>query len=181
VRTSLGNRRSVRRTHLVRRGQAGPRLRGCAHAAKVVAVARTPNSSAACNPQRVFNVYHHLADGTLPPDLWDDSAELAAMVYLAVHYPPQAALARLEKAIREYNRINRLLGLPELPFDAKQSKGRLTIVLCYISSSPGSMHVGTIYRSLLMDAHSNFDRRAGAVILQSDGESESDQAVRSAA
>lgn len=178
---SLGNRRSVRRTHLVRRAQAVPRLRGCAHAAKVVAVARTPISSETCNPQRVFNVYHHLADGTLPPDLWDDSAQLAAMVYLAVHYPPQAALARLQNAIREYNRINRLLGLPELPFDAKQSKGRLTIVSRYISSLPEPMHVGAIYRSLFMDAHSNSDSQAGAVILQSDGDSEADHAVRSAA
>jgi hypothetical protein len=136
VRTSLANRRSARRTHLVRRAQSGPRFRGRAHAARAAAIARTPDLGEACNPQRVFNVYFHLADGTLPADLWDDSAELAAMVYVAVHYPPQAASARLQNAMKEYNRINRSLGLPELPFDAKQVKGRLNAVLRYISSLP---------------------------------------------
>jgi hypothetical protein len=137
--------------------------------------------SEVCNPQRVFNVYVHLADGTLPADLWNDSAELAAMVYLAVHYLPQAAFARLRNAMKEYNRINRSLGLPELPFDAKHVKYRLTAVLRYISSLPEPMHAGAIYRSLLMDAHSTFDRHAGAVTLPSDAEFEGDQALKSAA
>lgn len=181
MRTSPGNWRSVRRTHLVSRAQAGPRCRGRARAARATAIARTPNMNEACNPQRVFNVYFHLADGTLPADLWDGSAELAAMVYLAVNYPTQSAVARLQNAMREYNCVNRSLGLPELPFDANQVKGRLIAVSRYISSLPEPMHAGAIFRSLLMDAHSTFDRHASAVTLPLHGESDADQAVKSAA
>jgi hypothetical protein len=88
-------------------------------------------------------------DGTLPPDLWDESAELAVMVHLVFNYPAPAACAQLQATVGEYNRANRFLGLPQLPFDAERAMGRMGAVARYVSSLRGSTHIGAIYQLLL--------------------------------
>ena len=106
-----------------------------------------------CPAQRVFNAYHHLADGTLPPDLWNESTELAAIVFLAVNYPVHAAFARLQSAVREYNAVNRKLRLPQLFFDPARTKRKFAAVSRYIATAPRSTHVGAIYTALLQEGH----------------------------
>jgi hypothetical protein len=123
-------------------------------------VAGAPDVSSVFAPQRVFNIYHHLADGTLPPDLWDESTELAVMVYLAVRYPAKVALAQLETAVMDYNRVNLSLRLPLLSFDAQRVGHRLGTVSHYVSSLRTTMHIGAIYRMLHSNSGLIFDADA---------------------
>ena len=99
--------------------------------------------------QRVFNVFHHLEDGTLPPDLWNPESELAAMVYLLKTYPETTAWAKYARAVRDYFASNECVGIAMSTFDAQRAKRRMYDLSLLIRSLPGTMSAASIYRSLL--------------------------------
>ena len=62
--------------------------------------------------QRVHNVFHHLADGSLPIEQWDADAELAAIVHLLGKKPVATATSLYVKAVDSYTAGQRRLGAP---------------------------------------------------------------------
>ena len=57
--------------------------------------------------QRVHNVFHHLADLSLPYDLWNEEAEVAAIVHLLGKYPENTAACIYVETVQAYNAFNR--------------------------------------------------------------------------
>ena len=99
--------------------------------------------------QRVFNVFHHLDDQTLPYDLWSDNAELAAMVYLLKHHPKEEAVTKYSRAVSNYNESNARIGIPVRPFHAAGARQKMTAVSSFIDSLPAETSAAAIYRKLL--------------------------------
>lgn len=106
--------------------------------------------------QRVHNVYHHLEDHSLPYDLWNDEAELAAIVHALHCSTLDQALARLPEIVGEYTESNRRIGVHTRPFDRERLKNRIRSVAgvapCLPIEQPAQ-----VYRDLLA---------AGAVMFQ---------------
>jgi len=100
--------------------------------------------------QRVLNVFHHLEDGTLPPDLWDPAAELAAMVFLLKMHPEATAWAKYAHAVRRYTASNERIRRSMPEFDATLARRRMRELSLLIRSLPATMNAASIYRSLVI-------------------------------
>jgi hypothetical protein len=103
------------------------------------------------------------------------------MVYLAVHHQAHVAFRKLHTAISEYNRVNRSLGLLQLRFDTVQMERRLVTVSRYVAAVPRTMHVGEIFRALLLKPATRIEAVADAVPLSPLVRSAPAHAVASAA
>lgn len=99
--------------------------------------------------QRVYNVYHHLADQSLPHDLWDEPAELAAMVYLLKQHSKQVAAELYARTVQAYFESNERVGIPMPSFDAAGAARRMEAVSRVIDTFPCDAAPGTIYRTLM--------------------------------
>lgn len=99
--------------------------------------------------QRVHNVYHHLADQSLPPDLWNRPAEIAAMVYLLKQYSKQVAADVYARTVQAYLKSNERVGIPMPSFDAAGAARRLEAVSRVVDTFPCDAPPGTIYRAMM--------------------------------
>jgi hypothetical protein len=57
--------------------------------------------------QRVHNAFHHLADLSLPYDLWNEETEVAAIAHLLGKYPENTAARTYVETVQAYNAFNR--------------------------------------------------------------------------
>ena len=57
--------------------------------------------------QRVHNAFHHLADLSLPYDLWNEEAEVAAIVHLLGKYSENTEARIYVETVQAYNAFNR--------------------------------------------------------------------------
>ena len=55
---------------------------------------------------RVYNVFHHLADLSLPYDLWTEDAELAAIAHLLGKHTEEEAARVFVDTVQAYNAFN---------------------------------------------------------------------------
>jgi len=62
--------------------------------------------------QRVHNVFHHLQDGSLPVEQWNEEADLAAIIHLLGRHLAEVATQQYFSAARRFDDDNRRLGLP---------------------------------------------------------------------
>lgn len=86
--------------------------------------------------QKVHNVYHHLEDRSLPYDLWDDEAELAAIVYALHLYSLDQVSTALPELVRSYIASNRRIGVRTRTFDAERLRDRIQSVAGFVRSLP---------------------------------------------
>lgn len=57
--------------------------------------------------QRVYNMYHHVADLSLPYDLWNEEAELAVIAHLLGRHEKGTAARIYVETVQAYNAFNR--------------------------------------------------------------------------
>jgi hypothetical protein len=99
--------------------------------------------------QRVYNVYHHLEDQSLPYDLWTHDAEVAAIIYLLKSYPRTIASARYAHVVRAYNDSNNRIGIDVRPFNATLAEVQIKIFSLYMDMFSQDTSASKIYESLL--------------------------------
>jgi hypothetical protein len=69
--------------------------------------ALAPSSIPPFAKQRVHNVFHHLADLSLPYDLWNEEVEVAAIAHLLGKFSEDAAARIYVETVQAYNAFNR--------------------------------------------------------------------------
>jgi hypothetical protein len=69
--------------------------------------APVPSSIPPFAEQRVHNIFHHLADLSLPYDLWNEEIEVAAIAHLLGKYSEATAARTYMETVQAYNAFNR--------------------------------------------------------------------------
>ena len=99
--------------------------------------------------QRVQNVFHHLEDLSLPYDLWNDDAELAAIVHLLGRHSEDVAARLYVDAVQAYNAFHRRFEPAIRPFSSRDAAAKVRRVAAIRNQLPAEASDGAVYAAVL--------------------------------
>ena len=99
--------------------------------------------------QRVYNVYHHLQDCSLPYDLWTEDAEYAALVHLLRRRTLADVLTVYPRLLFRYNESNRRIGIAVTDLSGYEIEHRVRKAAAFCSRFGKDASDAEVYVSLI--------------------------------